>query len=187
MKITEQFLNDGKSICGGWNSKQLRLLGVKIPFRKGWKKRLIGKDITKETWDKFLDLKGKSKAQQTNSYKKTRYEKRLCSADRVLKKQQNYINSNDFLLSYEWRRVRMIALKQYGNRCQCCGASPKDGIRLNVDHIKPRLLYPELALSVDNLQILCNECNHGKGNWDMTDWREYDELDEEQLTHIKSI
>ena len=42
---------------------------------------------------------------------------------------------------------------------------------MHVDHIKPRKLYPALALDVNNLQILCEVCNHGKGNWDMTDWR----------------
>lgn len=42
---------------------------------------------------------------------------------------------------------------------------------MNVDHIKPRKLFPELALDPDNLQVLCHECNHGKGNWDMTDFR----------------
>ena len=24
---------------------------------------------------------------------------------------------------------------------------------------------------LDNLQILCSDCNAGKGNWDQTDWR----------------
>jgi len=76
-----------------------------------------------------------------------------------------------FLESYEWRRVRMQALKSYGARCQCCGVTPADGARMNVDHIKPRKLFPELALDVSNLQVLCHDCNHGKGNWDMTDWR----------------
>lgn len=33
------------------------------------------------------------------------------------------------------------------------------------------LLFPDLALSMDNLQVLCGDCNHGKGNWDVTDWR----------------
>jgi 5-methylcytosine-specific restriction endonuclease McrA len=54
----------------------------------------------------------------------------------------------------------------------CCGATPQTGAVMNVDHIKPRKTYPELALSVENLQILCGECNHGKGNWNTTDWRE---------------
>lgn len=81
------------------------------------------------------------------------------------------IESDEFLASFEWRRVRMAALRKYGPRCMCCGATPRDGLMMHVDHIKPRKVYPELALSLDNLQILCEVCNHGKGNWDMTDWR----------------
>lgn len=81
------------------------------------------------------------------------------------------VASVDFLNTYEWRVVRMQALKKYGPVCMCCGDSPKNGAVMNVDHIKPRKLFPELALSLDNLQILCSPCNHGKGNWDMTDWR----------------
>jgi 5-methylcytosine-specific restriction endonuclease McrA len=65
----------------------------------------------------------------------------------------------------------MEALKKYGPRCQCCGATPATGAVMNVDHIKPRKKWPSLALDVNNLQILCHECNHGKGNWDDTDWR----------------
>lgn len=81
--------------------------------------------------------------------------------------------SDDFLLSYEWRRLRMEVIVERGARCECCGATPKDnGIVINVDHIKPRKLYPALALEKSNLQILCDVCNHGKGNWNETDWRE---------------
>ncbi len=79
--------------------------------------------------------------------------------------------SNEFLMTYEWRKLRMEALKLHGSTCQCCGASPKTGAVMNVDHIKPRKLFPELALDINNLQVLCSECNHGKGNWDQTDWR----------------
>jgi len=80
--------------------------------------------------------------------------------------------SAEFLDTYEWRRVRMQALKKYGAKCMCCGATPATGAVMNVDHIRPRRLFPELALDINNLQVLCHECNHGKGNWDMTDWRE---------------
>lgn len=67
----------------------------------------------------------------------------------------------------------MRVLIARGARCECCGASPqKHGVRLNVDHIKPRRFFPELALDETNTQVLCEDCNHGKGNWDQTDWRQ---------------
>lgn len=81
------------------------------------------------------------------------------------------VASNLFLHSIEWRTLRMKAFVLYGNSCQCCGANPKTGAILNVDHIKPRKHFPKLALEIKNLQILCNVCNHGKGNWNLTDWR----------------
>lgn len=97
-------------------------------------------------------------------------------------------SSPDFLQTYEWRRVRMEALKKYGARCQCCGATPATGAVMNVDHIKPRKLFPHLALDVNNLQVLCHECNHGKGNWDMTDWRgSQEDIDPFDLNHIRAI
>jgi hypothetical protein len=79
--------------------------------------------------------------------------------------------SDEFLQSYEWRQLRMRVLVKYGSKCQCCGCDPSDGVKIHVDHIKPRKKYPELALVESNLQILCEVCNHGKGNWDETDWR----------------
>ncbi len=84
------------------------------------------------------------------------------------------VNSKDFLQTYAWRKLRMQALIKYGAKCMCCGRTPADGAVMNVDHIKPRKTHPELALDIKNLQILCGTCNHGKGNWDQTDWREPD-------------
>ena len=89
----------------------------------------------------------------------------------AVKEPKPSVADDAFLFSFEWRRLRMRAIKLHGARCQCCGATPKEGAVINVDHIKPRKKYPELALCLDNLQVLCNECNHGKGNWDETDWR----------------
>jgi hypothetical protein len=78
--------------------------------------------------------------------------------------------TDDFLKTFAWRKLRMQVIVERGNRCECCGASPTDGIIINVDHIKPRKLFPKLALDINNLQILCDACNHGKGNWDQTKW-----------------
>lgn len=80
-------------------------------------------------------------------------------------------NSPEFLQSKAWKRLRLQALNKHGRKCQCCGASPATGAVLNVDHVLPRRLFPQLALHLDNLQVLCADCNEGKGNWDMTDAR----------------
>ncbi len=82
-----------------------------------------------------------------------------------------FVATDAFLQTYEWRKLRMEALKKYTPRCMCCGATPATGAVMNVDHIKPRRLFPSLAMDINNLQILCHDCNHGKGNWDQTDWR----------------
>ena len=81
------------------------------------------------------------------------------------------VTTTEFLSTYAWRKVRMEALKKYGPKCMCCGVTPQTGAVMNVDHIKPRKLFPNLALDINNLQVLCHDCNHGKGNWDHTDWR----------------
>lgn len=82
-----------------------------------------------------------------------------------------FIKSTEFLKTYEWRRLRKYVLTKYEGKCMCCGKTASEDIYLNVDHILPRKTHPELALVESNLQILCNECNHGKGNWNTSDWR----------------
>ena len=76
-----------------------------------------------------------------------------------------------FYETREWRELRYKALVKNGAKCQCCGASRSDGVRIHVDHIKPRSKFPELQLELTNLQILCEDCNLGKSNKDCTDWR----------------
>lgn len=76
-----------------------------------------------------------------------------------------------FYQSYDWRVARYDALKANDGRCQLCGRDRTHGIILHVDHIKPLKKYWHLRLDPTNLQVLCNECNHGKGNRDETDWR----------------
>ncbi len=78
---------------------------------------------------------------------------------------------DSFYLSREWRVVRYKVITARGNKCECCGAGPAEGVAIHVDHVKPRSKFPELALDPKNLQILCEDCNLGKGAWDQTDWR----------------
>lgn len=78
----------------------------------------------------------------------------------------------EFYLCKAWRKLRYQALKIHGASCQCCGGTAISTRRpLHVDHIKPRFKFPELELELSNLQVLCEDCNMGKGGQDQTDWR----------------
>lgn len=79
--------------------------------------------------------------------------------------------SKEFYYSREWRELRVKALVKYGRKCCLCGRGVEDGIVLHVDHIKPRSKRPDLELDINNLQILCEDCNLGKSNRYSEDWR----------------
>lgn len=70
----------------------------------------------------------------------------------------------DFYSTREWREIRWQVLSGSTGKCTMCGRSHKDhGITIHVDHIKPRSKFPSLELDITNLQILCEDCNLGKG------------------------
>ena len=72
-----------------------------------------------------------------------------------------------FYDSEPWRLIRLQVFKKYAKVCMKCGSKKK----LHIDHIKPRSLYPELELTFDNLQILCETCNMEKSNKNCIDYR----------------
>ena len=78
-----------------------------------------------------------------------------------------------FYNSFAWRKVRYQFLRTQPRplRCAVCGRSTADGVTLCVDHVKPVKRYPELRLNLANLQVLCSECNTGKGSEFADDWR----------------
>lgn len=74
----------------------------------------------------------------------------------------------EFYEAREWRELRYAVLKKYDRKCMVCF---RTNIELHVDHIEPLSKRPDLALHPDNLQVLCRDCNLGKGNKDSIDWR----------------
>lgn len=56
MLVTRELLQKGKSRNGGWNLKQVKILGFD-QWRKGWKRTCIGKQISTEDYFKFIRLK----------------------------------------------------------------------------------------------------------------------------------
>lgn len=185
---------------GAISKSEAVAFGIPFPLKTGWL-------VTHGTRmvDDFMLSRIKVKAQRTKKKKSSKsqgsgllnvtaqrsgpvsYPKIQGVAYESKPPKQRYVNPNgpDFLTSYAWRTVRMQALKLYGAVCMCCGDHPANGAVMNVDHIKPRKHFPNLALDIENLQILCGACNQGKCNWDETDWRQtepdgecYDPLDQ---------
>lgn len=74
--------------------------------------------------------------------------------------------SDPFYRSALWRRVRALALTRDGGKCCDCmdrfhagyGIRPRDADM--VHHIIPREQRPDLALNLDNLRSLCNQCHN---------------------------
>lgn len=103
------------------------------------------------------------------------------------KPHRDYRKDDTFYKSEAWRRVRYVALKMHGGKCQCCGVTAADGAVICVDHVIPRYKAPHLSLDVANLQVLCNDCNIGKAAWDDTDWRPVESMDADAMAHMRSI
>lgn len=84
----------------------------------------------------------------------------------------------DFYKSWEWRKLRNKAYSVFGHSCAQCNSSNKhldmcgEKVRLVVDHIYPLHTHWHMRLDPSNVQVLCDECNMGKGAWDTSDHRE---------------
>lgn len=87
------------------------------------------------------------------------------------RKNPRFLLDDDFYKTKKWRELRYIALQQSDGTCTLCGAKSSDGVQLHVDHIVPRSRNPHKQYDLNNLQVLCEDCNLGKSNYDDTDWR----------------
>lgn len=75
-----------------------------------------------------------------------------------------------FYDSFDWKRLRFEVLCERGRTCDCCGVDSRSAM-IHVDHIKPLRKRWDLRLQKSNLQVLCEDCNMGKGSQFETDFR----------------
>lgn len=69
-------------------------------------------------------------------------------------------NLMKFYKSRTWMTLRLHALRRDKNECQICKSKGKYRKADCVHHMKEVKEYPELALTLDNLQCLCNACHN---------------------------
>ncbi len=108
------------------------------------------------------------------------YEKRFGSLYNALEQFVQYINNEEEIdckptskiqhISHKTQRnpsnrLKVQVLMRDGNRCKLCGVECNDGLHnIHFDHIVPWSKGGETTL--DNLQVLCSDCNLAKGNLD---------------------
>ena len=65
-----------------------------------------------------------------------------------------------FIKQNERQKLKLMLLAQRGNKCESCGLGGNEK-SLELHHIKPIVVRPDLAKSLDNIMLLCNECHKG--------------------------
>jgi len=59
-----------------------------------------------------------------------------------------------------WLEVRADVLEEQHNECQRCKAKGIYSKAITVHHIKYLRLHPELALTKENLESICEQCHY---------------------------
>ena len=172
-KMTVLELESLRSARGGFDRETLKILGVPWPPPTGWMEEITG--ATKHQIQKVRKQNGtapkKKKKKKRHKIQKLRPRVERSSNIEWLPRDEWEKQTQRFYKSQAWKEARYAVLRRDAGACSCCGARASDGVRLHVDHIKPRSKYPELQLDITNLQILCEDCNFGKSNYYNDDWR----------------
>lgn len=76
--------------------------------------------------------------------------------------QQNRTERQNFSRTIEYINFRREVLRRDNYTCQVCKKRTRKGekIILQVDHIKPFILFPELRLDINNARTLCKPCHY---------------------------
>lgn len=85
--ITKEWFDSNRDFVNGLNRPQAEAIGEKYPLKKGWKERVLGKEITFEQKLLFENAKGMVYSVRKNKVKNSRKLKNLNSDKEVLELQ----------------------------------------------------------------------------------------------------
>ena len=110
----------------------------------------------------YTSPRGKNSYQKEKSYGLSDIKAHYQSVETQLKNQSAKEYQQKHERSKMSASLRYTVLRRDRFRCQICGATQADGVKLHVDHIVPISKGGKTELS--NLRTLCEQCNLGKSN-----------------------
>jgi hypothetical protein len=191
MLVNKEMLYRARTGRGGYTRLQVGMARMKTGRTKGVMKALVGMEVDQHWWNEFVAARIKNGKTLNGMSKPSGWEWKPTESDipdkKIKGKKSKRIKisrkeRDAFYTSPEWRDLRYRVIRKYKSACMACGRSPKlHGIVIHVDHIIPRSKCVEKSLDFNNMQLLCEDCNLGKGNKDATDWRPHDTDDGESV------
>ena len=83
-------------------------------------------------------------------------------------------------LNGSWQATRKKYLEFMGRKCRCCGYEKN----IEVHHILPRHVRPDLTLEINNLIALCKHCHFHVGH--LNNYHNYNETIETVAEYVKN-
>ena len=103
-------------------------------------------------------LKKVAKARSKSLVRRKRSTKKK-ARPKLRRKPRTYVEAKALYGTKEYKDWRKSVIERDGRQCQMCG---QVGGRLEVHHIRPKYLYPELTLEVKNGIVLCYFCHQDR-------------------------
>ena len=69
---------------------------------------------------------------------------------------------DSLLAHYRHKDIQKTLAESSHDKCAFCECKPGESSNMEVEHFKPKSLYPELAFDWDNLLPACRRCNEAK-------------------------
>lgn len=125
-------------------------------------KKSVNIDFKVVIYLNYRSKKGKVHDSKYKTYDKDQFIKIFKEYTSLKEQNKLYEISSRVERSKMSESLRYNVLKRDNYKCQICGATAKEGAKLQVDHIIPVSKGGKTELN--NLQTLCSRCNIGKSN-----------------------
>ena len=151
--LSEEILEKGKSINGGWSIKQLQNFGIS-ELKKGWKQKILNQEFPTEAINRFIALKNKHLEKHESTDRSISYD-RLGVANLDIPIEEQYKNKS-------WIELKTKVLERDNYTCKICN---KKYVELHVHHMtysKGKFIWEIDSKFLLTVCKLCHEKIHDK-------------------------